>query len=273
MQLDKTHILIRERSYPQVLDLALVVLRTHAGPLLVCWLCGVLPCLAAGYYLLVEEGDLLAGVPFGEWSSGYFFYLLALVLWLSPIATSGITLYLGQAMFVGEPQFRRVLREFLTSLPQLIVLQVIVRFLLMIPILTWVLLFFAWPFLNEIILLERNPLFRRGAGGVSTWGRASSMHSQNFGQVFLYGLGTATIGCLLFLLGWGAVASTAPLLGITELGWGWYAFGIPVLFWLIAGFVAVARFLSYLDVRIRSEGWEVELLLRAEGARVARQIA
>jgi hypothetical protein len=29
----------------------------------------------------------------------------------------------------------------------------------------------------------------------------------------------------------------------------------------------VVRFLSYLDTRIRNEGWEVELLLRAEASR------
>lgn len=273
MQLDKTHILIRERSYPQVLDLALVVLRTHAGPLLACWLAGVVPCWAAGYWLLVERGDLLAGLPYDEGAAGYLFYQLALVLWWSPLATAGVTLYLGQAMFLGEPQFRRIAREFLASLPQLIVLQVIVRFLLLLPLLTWALFFCAWPYLNEIILLERNPLFRRGPGGVSTWGRASNMHGQNFGQAFLFGLGTAIVGSLLFGLGWAAAAALAPLWGVAELGWGWYAFGVPTLAWLICGFFAVARFLSYLDMRIRSEGWEVELLLRAEGARVARQIA
>ena len=41
--------------------------------------------------------------------------------------------------------------------------------------------------------------------------------------------------------------------------------------WLVAGFFAVVRFLSYLDLRIRREGWEVELLMRAEEARLQRQ--
>jgi hypothetical protein len=42
--------------------------------------------------------------------------------------------------------------------------------------------------------------------------------------------------------------------------------------WTVAGFFAVARYLSYLDLRIRREGWEVELLIRAEGDRLTRQI-
>jgi hypothetical protein len=40
----------------------------------------------------------------------------------------------------------------------------------------------------------------------------------------------------------------------------------------VIGFFAIVRFLSYLELRIRAEGWEIELLLRAEAARLARQI-
>ena len=43
---------------------------------------------------------------------------------------------------------------------------------------------------------------------------------------------------------------------------------IPMVLWLVGLFVVVFRFLSYLDSRIRLEGWELELRLRAEGQRV-----
>jgi hypothetical protein len=43
---------------------------------------------------------------------------------------------------------------------------------------------------------------------------------------------------------------------------------VPIAFWMTAGFSIVVRFLSYLDLRIRQEGWEVELLMRAEAARL-----
>jgi hypothetical protein len=36
--------------------------------------------------------------------------------------------------------------------------------------------------------------------------------------------------------------------------------------------LSVVRFLSYLDLRIRHEGWEVELRMRAEGAQLVRQL-
>ena len=40
--------------------------------------------------------------------------------------------------------------------------------------------------------------------------------------------------------------------------------------WIVVGFFTVTRFLSYLDLRIRREGWEVELLMRAERDRLIR---
>ena len=47
----------------------------------------------------------------------------------------------------------------------------------------------------------------------------------------------------------------------------------PLSLWIVAGFMTVVRFLSYLDLRIRHEGWEVELLLRAEASRMLSRMA
>jgi hypothetical protein len=46
----------------------------------------------------------------------------------------------------------------------------------------------------------------------------------------------------------------------------------PLCLWLIVVFLAVVRFLSYLDLRIRHEGWEVELLMRAEALRLTAPV-
>jgi hypothetical protein len=46
----------------------------------------------------------------------------------------------------------------------------------------------------------------------------------------------------------------------------------PFCLWLVVAFLSVVRFLSYLDLRIRHEGWEVELLMRAEAQRLALQL-
>jgi uncharacterized membrane protein YbhN (UPF0104 family) len=46
----------------------------------------------------------------------------------------------------------------------------------------------------------------------------------------------------------------------------------PLAMWLVVGYFSVARFLGYLDLRIRREGGEVELMIRAEQARLTRQL-
>jgi hypothetical protein len=41
---------------------------------------------------------------------------------------------------------------------------------------------------------------------------------------------------------------------------------------MLVSYVTVFRFLSYLDLRIRLEGWEVELKIRAEANRMSESI-
>ena len=48
--------------------------------------------------------------------------------------------------------------------------------------------------------------------------------------------------------------------------------GAPLAMWLVAMYFTVVRYLCYLDLRIRHEGWEVELRLRAEGVRLASRL-
>jgi hypothetical protein len=43
---------------------------------------------------------------------------------------------------------------------------------------------------------------------------------------------------------------------------------LPAILWLVGLFLTVYRFLCYLDTRIRLEGWEIELRLKAEASRL-----
>ena len=91
--------------------------------------------------------------------------------------------------------------------------------------------------------------------------------------MFTRRLGVIVIGSALTLaltLTFNFVRSV--LVGRYEADWWLAAVEFPLAYWLVIGFFAVARFLSYLDVRIRREGWEIELTLRAEAARLAGQI-
>jgi hypothetical protein len=41
---------------------------------------------------------------------------------------------------------------------------------------------------------------------------------------------------------------------------------------MVVSLISVVRFLDYLDLRIRHEGWEVELLMKAEALRLKPQV-
>jgi hypothetical protein len=292
MQLDNTQIAIRERGFADILDLGLRVVATHLGPLLVAMLAGIIPFALLNDWLLA---DLL---PLEEdtdgLSSEYLWALFVLMIWQTPVATTPLTLYLGQALFVSRPSLREMLRAFWSRLPQLIALQVIGRGFLayfcvrailheasagtqtllgLLLVGQWFFLHLLWPYSNEVLLLERNPL-RRGKAPAGTIGRILALHGQATSEVVLRWL-------MSFLIGWvlvGAYAFSALMaveFVLFDFGSERYflALYLPLAGWLVIGYFAVVRFLGYLDLRIRTEGWEVRLLMRAEGARIARQLA
>jgi hypothetical protein len=139
---------------------------------------------------------------------------------------------------------------------------------------TWWVLFWIWPYLNEIILLERNPWRKKGLYGASTASRSSNMHARNRGELFSRWLGSLVIGAGLIAV----LLSAAWFMRFVfaykmEVDQAFYAVFLQLAIWIVVGYFAVVRFLSYLDLRIRTEGWEVELVMRAEAARLTRQLA
>jgi hypothetical protein len=99
------------------------------------------------------------------------------------------------------------------------------------------------------------------------------LHGANGGEFLARGLVTMLLAPLLI----GSLFAAQyfllqSVLGIEPAGPGTLV-GLQVVAWLVVGYFTVARFLSYLDQRIRNEGWEVELLLRAQRERLLRQIA
>jgi hypothetical protein len=124
------------------------------------------------------------------------------------------------------------------------------------------------PFVAEMILLERCPLRSKIEGEITLPKRSKALHSplaSELGGRFL----TVSIVlsvlmlCLFFALVWSR--------GVTLGNWSADTFSMlvfyPLALWLIASLSVVSRLLSYLDARIRLEGWEVELAIRAEAIR------
>ncbi|HVX09845.1 MAG TPA: hypothetical protein VHC22_01465 [Pirellulales bacterium] len=272
MQLDKTRIAIRERSFVDILDLALAVLREHAGPLTLCWLAGAIPAAALNHWLL---GDMLFEDSLDpDDVIAYLFRLALLVCWEVPLATAPITLYLGQALFLERPSAGKVLKDFVASLTQMFLYQVLLRGAVIAMVILIPALFVFWPYLSEIILLERNPLRKTSPLGTSTFSRSSNMHSRNRGELFNRWIGATLLGALLVFVFWRSLwFLVRELAGEAVDATSQFTIWLQVALWLVIGYFAVVRFLSYLDLRIRTEGWEIELLLRAEAARFTRQIA
>ncbi len=269
MQLDQARIAIAERSWFEILDLALHVIRRHAGPLALAALAGIAP-FALINHLLSTSGLRDTDDPGPLFTRGY--WLMLLVMIEAPLATAPLTLYLGQALFVDRPSPRQIFRDYLSSLPQILLLQGVLRTILILPVLTWIVPYGVWPYLNEVILLERNPLTRSN-GRISTLARNASLHRASGGEFLGRAVGVLVMAPLLvFALTYTQKISLEWLLGVETTPLGWLT-EFHAALWIVACYFTTARFLSYLDLRIRSEGWEVELLLRAQHDRLVRQIA
>ena len=272
MQPDSTGIAIRERSLLDLLDFALRVIRAYGWPLLATSAAGMLPFALLNAWLLSDfaaRTDYLTEAP-GE----YVWWMIWLVMWEMPLATAPATLFLGQAMFRQKPEAVRIVRDLIGSLPQLLVFQGLLRGLMMPMVITWIIPHACWPYLNEIILLERNRLLRRKSQGMSTFRRSTALHSGTAGDQFgrfvvCLGVGAALVGGIWLTLWFIRIVAvnersfTRPI----------YTVLLPIAIWTVVGYFNVVRFLSYLDLRIRREGWEIELRMRAEGERLTRQLA
>jgi hypothetical protein len=153
------------------------------------------------------------------------------------------------------------------SLPQMLLLQGVLRAILIAPLATAFVPFVMWPYLNEVILLERNRLW--GGDGATTLRRNAWLHRGNRGDYLLRALGAIVVGGLLaFALAGILHVILRVIFGIDPELELWHAL-LQASLWVVIAFLTIARFLQYLDQRIRNEGWEVELQLRTERDRLA----
>jgi hypothetical protein len=139
--------------------------------------------------------------------------------------------------------------------------------LLMIPFVT---IFRAFrPYINEIIVLEKNPLRAKNPQVITIGKRSSHLHGPYSNDLFVRWLGTvlATV-VLIWMVGTTTGFLFSVLFGLEELNWIVVYIWYPTVLWTVVSLISVVRFLDYLDLRIRHEGWEVELLMKAEALRL-----
>jgi hypothetical protein len=267
MQLDQARIAIHERSWSDNLDLALHVITRHAAPLALWALAGVLP--------LALVNDALVSATVDDFQEGAFasgaYWLVLLVMIEAPLATAFVTVFLGRALFTDSPRAAEVARDTSASLPQVLLLGVLPRIALIPLLVTWMLPFGIWPYLNEVILLERNPLQGR-PGQLSTLRRSRLLHAGGSGEFMLQGvLAMCIAGLLIFAIYFTEEFLIQNLFGLeSDMAVQWIE--LQIALWLVVVYFTVVRFLNYLGQRIRHEGWEVELFLRAEREHLTRQM-
>lgn len=308
MQLDNTRITVRERSQGEILDLALHVMREYFQPWLATTLLAVVPLALINYALIGWMADSqYVGYSDGEVPMRFLWNMTLLVYLEAPLTGLFSVAYLGPAVFLERPTIRQVVADALKRFPQLVTCQLLLRGILpawllllyvnlqsrtefnigieglLLPMLVcYASVFRALrPYVNEIILLERLPL-RPGSAGEMTLGkRSATLHGHYAGDLLVRFILACAVGLLLlaaislstmvifkFLFEAGdlTIADTFMRFRVT-----WYhaQLAYPCILWLIAGYFAVVEYLDYLDLRIRHEGWEVELLMRAEALRLA----
>ncbi len=142
MMYDRTLIQIRERSFLDLLDLAMLVVRDRPLVLGLAALVGIAPFAALNVWLLSDPDFPLV------------FWIVLLVL-ETPWATAPLSLVLGDLMFDARLRIGRMARTFLFSLPAFLVLQLLLRGLLLVFVVAYPFMPAQYAFLDEVILLER----------------------------------------------------------------------------------------------------------------------
>jgi hypothetical protein len=130
------------------------------------------------------------------------------------------------------------------------------------------------PYLPEILVLEQCPLRSRDPNIMTLGRRSALLHAPHGSDV----LGRSVVSGVAMVFLVGSLFYTLTFLrGILTTQWeatllvlmGLY----PLALWMVAGVAVLVRFLNYLDCRIRLEGWEVELQVKAEAIRQFGDIA
>jgi hypothetical protein len=246
MQLDRPLILIRERGTLEQFDLALAVIRSRPSTIVATALAGIAPFAAL-------NGALMWAFPDLAWSWPLWVVLEA------QLATAPLTVVLGGMMFGERPRARRVARELGRSIAPLVWYSGVCRGFVIGSLVTLPLVADRIVFLPEVILLERG----RGREVVV---RARKLGSEALSRMSLQLL---LSGLLVLGLWWGASKFAEMMVGTLTIDWpeGPVArLALHVGAWTAVAFFGVGRFLGYIDRRIRQEGWEVDLRLRAAGA-------
>ncbi|WP_339747576.1 hypothetical protein [uncultured Rubinisphaera sp.] len=257
MKLNQTLIAIRPRSVLERLDLSFLLCGSYPVGILCSLMAGVIPCLLFNWWFLTWLDDEIS-TP-----------LVVLLYFEIPFSTVFLSLYLGQMTFFRTFSISEAFKTLLKQLPLLIIYQIILRGICGITFLLLFVVAFGMYHMNEIILLERSSL-------KSSWMRRRVLHDDRMGDIIVSRLVEFVVLLLSFywltilffmVTGlWNDQTRVEDLFAFdnrlileTDFLFCWQT---SFAFFISVGFLRIYRFVTYLDSRIRNEGWDVELKLR-----------
>jgi hypothetical protein len=251
MAYDRTLIQIRERSFLDLMDLALLVVRRRPGTLILAAAAGIVPFAILNQWVLNDpEAD------FSNWPALFYFE--------APWATAPLTVVLGGLMFDQPPRVLTVTGRVLRALPSFLFFHLLLRGVLGITVLLLPVVPGRLWFSSEVILLEKT-------GGLRALRRCAQLSTDRFGFFFRQALAQLGFGLTFALCFWVGTGAALSALFKRSLTWeqplrsDWSELRLQLGFWIAIAFFSVARFLIYIDQRIRTEGWELKLRLQTVG--------
>jgi len=281
MDFSQTFIAIRKRSMLGLFDLSLLVYRDHGLNILALLAINALPWLVLDLLLL-----LLSDFGMADYSQWHWQLLLLTVI-QAQYGTMMITLYLGKAMFEGRPSVAETVTGFFKASWFSIWLHGGLRMVFPVTFLIsigdsiatgWAIFLFlvgmvfrmSRPFVSEILLLEKTPVRKKNAGEMKFSKRSSDLHRSDVIAGFIMG-GLIALALTTMLAGlMFHIDATIGLLGTVDLPIQYLYW--PVAAWLVASYMAVFRFMFYINTRIVQEGWEVSLKVMSEGQKMEQSL-
>jgi hypothetical protein len=304
MQFDKTAVTISQRRLLDLIDLSLIVFRSYLSVIVLCALIGIAPFAVLNFiltfplweyeYLAMRSADFTDPLVYRV---RFYIIQMALVFLQMPLALSGLTYFVGQAVFVEQQSIKHVFKSCWERWFQLAYVLGFCRFALL-CYLQLLFMFYnpelnlglelgiclfllcgsvfvvraARPFAPEILVLERTNLLKgKSSNATPSYAlRNKWLHSMQFSDNF----GAHLLLSLIAMMGVACLSISLVLLaGVISKNWTWSEWvdllGIPIACWILAIWMTIIRFLLYMNTRIQTEGWEVELKFKAESERLA----
>lgn len=257
MDILRARVVFRERTLLDVLDLSLRFLVVHVKAYAIVGAAVLLPAFAATW----------AAVWLWDWAVGWCVGVV-----IAFAATIPFTVLASRLVFQTNVSSGAVLSSAIRDVPRVLFarfLWAIIFSLSALAIAPAVWTGTAYLFLDEVLILERANI-----GGA--FGRAQRVATAQFGDAFLaaFFLSLGVFGAVAFV-DYGGRALIEELLQFrpprsmwTE---GGSVLGLVGLFGVVP-FVATARFFTYLNVRTRTEGWDIQTRFSAISTRTQAEL-